>query len=237
MRRRAVNLLVVLHQHAVLQNRNARIRDAFAGFVEFRRGEENIVRLPVAGRNASVDERRRLTVNRTAGTVRVVVDFVRVENLDFVGALENDAVVPLVAPVAFEVRRALPFEVKLERAELFFRRETAGNAFDGAVDELPLRRLPSVEVRSVEEDFSVGRSGREVGRRVEVETLRERAFRVVNAVFAPPLLRRIVITVRFVFVFRNVKVVRENGSGGAEENAAERERRNGFRESVEQRHR
>ena len=86
---RPVNLRVVLDHDSVLNDGDARRGDLRIA-VELCGREENIISLPVSGGRAGVDKRRRLSVNGAAGAVGIVVDFKRVEDLDFVCAEERE---------------------------------------------------------------------------------------------------------------------------------------------------
>ncbi len=55
---RALDLKVILHQHAVVQHGDIRRFGQFALFVESRRAENNIISLPLAGFAADVYQGR-----------------------------------------------------------------------------------------------------------------------------------------------------------------------------------
>ena len=85
MRRRAVDFRIILDHDPVLNDGNSRGRYLFIA-VKFSRGKKDVVSLPVSGGSAGVDERRGLTVNGAASSVRVIIDFKGVKNLNFVSA-------------------------------------------------------------------------------------------------------------------------------------------------------
>src|SRR5204863_6997465 len=116
----AVNLDVVLHQHAVVQYCHTPAPRGLADFVKVRGSEDNVVALPFARLARSVDQRRVLFVDRTGLPVEVGWVLVRIEHLDFVMAHQEDAAVAAALAVAFDFGGGGPFYVQLAIAEFLF---------------------------------------------------------------------------------------------------------------------
>ena len=89
---------------------------------EHGRGEGEVVALPFAGRTARIHQRRRLRVDGCALPIRRPLLVEGIKNLNLVEAVDEDAAVALIGPSPLEVRGRLPFEVKLEAAELLLAR-------------------------------------------------------------------------------------------------------------------
>ena len=222
MRRRTVDFRIVLDHDPVLNDCNSRGRYLFVA-VKFRRGEKDVVGLPVSGGSTGVDERRGLSVNGSASPVGVIIDFKRIKNLNFVSAKKNESVIPLITPRAFEICRGKPFEVELERLELIFGFERPRRTLNNAVGKFPLSRFPCVCIRPVEKYDCVFRGFRKIGGRRRIDLLRNRPFGVMNEILAPRLFRRVSITVGLVFILWNNELVA--GKRGAQKQRANGERK------------
>ena len=88
---RAEDFAVVLHEHAVVEDRDIRGRKELAVFREFRRVEDDVIRLSFALRAADVHERRILAVDGSRLTVSIRCISIIVKDLDFIHALNDDA--------------------------------------------------------------------------------------------------------------------------------------------------
>src|SRR5213078_3918506 len=104
--------------------------------------EDDVIRLPLAGRTGGVDERWILAVDRARLPVGIRVVLVGIEHLQLVDSHEKDAAVAaLLAFTLWRSRRA-PLDVQLHVAEAARRDEHAGARFDldVAVFDDPFRR-------------------------------------------------------------------------------------------------
>lgn len=84
---------MVLHQDAVVQDGEIRLTCDPAGIIEDRPMEDDIISLPLTGLAAGIHQRNRPAVQRSTLTVRVGFVFIRVEDLDFIGSLEEHAAI------------------------------------------------------------------------------------------------------------------------------------------------
>src|SRR5882724_6855204 len=90
----AGQLDIVLDQHAVVQNGDARGREEFAGVVKSRSGVNDVIDLPLAGGKGGVHEWRILSIDGGGLAVHIGLAFKRVEDLDFITAkAKEDAAV------------------------------------------------------------------------------------------------------------------------------------------------
>ena len=112
----SVNFLGEMHEHAIVQQSETGGLHHFA-VCENRRGENQIVALPFAGRTAGIHERRSLAIDGGALTIGRPLLGEGIEDLDFVEAVNNYTVVTAIVPGSFEVRGRLPFQMKLDAAK------------------------------------------------------------------------------------------------------------------------
>src|SRR5947199_933819 len=154
---------IVLHQHAIVEHRHAR-RVAYRVTRECRPVEDDVVRLPLPGRAAGVDERWRLPVHGGGLAVGVGVVTIRVEHLNLVMRHQEDTAV--TALLAFALRRygRGPFDVQLHVPEVALRADRPGTGGDlhVTVADHPARgraleRPPVREILAVEQHDGVGR--------------------------------------------------------------------------------
>ena len=162
---RAEDFAVVLHEHAVVEDRDVGGLEKLAVFREFRRVEDDVVRLPFALRAADVHERRILAVDGGSLSVRIRRISIIVKDLDFIHALNDDAGVAAALALGRDADGRRPFDMQLAAAEAVLRPQGAllRNGFHVAVDDSPARRrpvafAPFVHVRPVEQHDGVRRS-------------------------------------------------------------------------------
>lgn len=196
MARAAIDDRGVLDEDAIEDDRDARRLDLLVIFVVARRGEKDVVRLPISRRETRIDEWRRLPVDRATKAVRVGVVRIIVKNLNL-DATENDhAVVPSIPPRTFKIRRAAELKVELEVAKTLLRDDSSIDALEEffVVDD-PLRGAPGVQIGAIKKDFGVWRGGREMKRLwIHLYLRRYRALNVVDSILAPPLFRIVSIS-------------------------------------------
>ena len=116
MPRAAINFLVRLHQHAVVEKRQTRGLHHFA-VRDDRRRERHVVALPFTGWTTRVHQRRRLRVDGCALPIRRPLLVEGIKNLNLVEAVDEDAAVALIVPGPLEVGGRLPFQMQLKAAE------------------------------------------------------------------------------------------------------------------------
>src|SRR5262245_17500974 len=104
---------VVLDQDAVLEGGDSGFFLDPSVIAEDRRMIDDVVGLPFAGLAAGVYERRVLFVNRAGLTVEVGLVIVRIEHLNLVKSLEEDAAVSASLAFALELGRRGPFDETL----------------------------------------------------------------------------------------------------------------------------
>ena len=174
--------LVILHQDAVPERGEVGRPDEFLA-LETRGREDDVVGLPLARLSRHVDQRRRLTVNGAGDAVGIDQAVVRLDDLQFVLAEEQDAAVAPVHRSAVGLRGRGPLDVQLTIAEVALGADLARLAdVDRAVlDSAGLSAGPLVEVAAVEQHDRVG--GRLSGFAARNDQRRLRAVTVVN----PPL--------------------------------------------------
>src|SRR5262249_31589192 len=132
---------MVLHEHAVVQNRNVGWSCDTAARRKTRSAIENVVALPLAGLAARVHKRDVLFVKARRLSVRIRDVVVRVEHLDLVAALQEHAAVAAALAFAFDLGRRAPFDMKLAIAETPPGLDVAGALDDseGSVGDRPFR--------------------------------------------------------------------------------------------------
>src|SRR5207247_1007640 len=116
---------IVLDQHAVVQDRQARRRFHFALLVETWPRENDVVSLPLTRRTRGVDQRRVLAVSRAGLAVGVSDVLIRIEHLHFVEAHEEHATVAPALTLALGRNRRGPLDVKLAIAKILQRANVA----------------------------------------------------------------------------------------------------------------
>jgi len=138
-RRRAREHHVILHQHAVVEDRHARRTRHLASGIETRAMKDDVVRLPFARRTARVHERRVLAENRGRLTIGIRDVVVRVEHLDLIPSHQKYAAVAALLTLADGGERCHPLHVQLRVAKAVARRDAAGvrHHLDIAVLHLP----------------------------------------------------------------------------------------------------
>src|SRR5438552_652 len=108
MTRRAMNLLIEQNQHSIVEYGHPSRTHQFVAF-KFGCRKGHIVALPFSGGPGHINVWRGLSVNGPAGAVGIKLLVVRIEDLDFVEAHQQDPIVPAVVPRAVEVGGAHPF--------------------------------------------------------------------------------------------------------------------------------
>ena len=122
----ALYLHVVLHQHAIVQDRDR------GGFLDIAFGIEpgsmidDVVGLPLAGFASGIYEGGVFLVNRAGLAVVIGFVVVGIEHLEFVTALQKDTAVPSALALAFDLARRGPFDVQLAIAKLLFSGDVPG---------------------------------------------------------------------------------------------------------------
>src|SRR5712691_10950937 len=104
--------------------------------------ENDIIRLPLAGRPRGIDERRVLAVNRACLPVGIRVVLIGIEDLQLVDPHQEYAAVSALLALALCRRRGPPIDVAPHVAEAAGRHEhaCAGFYLDVVVPHSPLRR-------------------------------------------------------------------------------------------------
>src|SRR2546430_17530361 len=156
---------VVLREDAVVEDGNMRRASEFAGCIEARAMPDDVVGLPLARSASSVYQRRILAVNRGDLAVGVSLAVVRIKNLNFVKAHQEDAAVAAVLVFALGRIGLTKFDVELAIAKTVLGADVAslGRDFKVAVFDLPLGGAailllhPFGKVFAVEEDNGVRR--------------------------------------------------------------------------------
>src|SRR5579871_1842853 len=136
-------LLMELNQDAVLNHRKKSGPNQLAG-CKSRRFEKDIIGLPLAGFPRSVHQRRPLAIDRARLPIRIRGVLVRIEDLNFIAALEKHAAVSTPLAGSRDGRRRGPFQMQLHIAEFFFGGDITGPGDDLHVSilDLPGGRLP-----------------------------------------------------------------------------------------------
>ena len=96
---RSENFTMVLHENAVVENRDVSRFKEFAVICEFRSIENDVIRLPFTLFAADVHERRILAVDGGRLTIGIRRIAIIVKDLDFIHALNDDA--GIAAALAF----------------------------------------------------------------------------------------------------------------------------------------
>ena len=192
--RRSHQLEVVLNQHPVEKHGHARRALERAVGLEVRPVEDDVVRLPVAGRSRGVDERGILAVDGAGLAIGIRVVLVGVEDLELVHPHQKDPAVPALLALALHDSRRCPFDVELHIPERTRGYQHPGSRlhFDVAVLDDPLGRravlgAPLRQVRPVEQDDRILRraNGRPLGAGID-----DRRTRAVHRVLRPLLCLR-----------------------------------------------
>src|SRR5258706_15100313 len=111
MLRRSHELGVILSNHAVMEYRDG-AGDIDLAVLEARRGVNDVVDLPLAGRPASIDERRRLSIDRSGLAIGISQIVIAIENLDFIQAHQEDAAIAASLAVSLRRRRSAPLDME-----------------------------------------------------------------------------------------------------------------------------
>src|ERR1035438_852583 len=114
---------MVLDKHAIVQQREAAGRLYGSIGSAGRSVKDNVERLPLAGRPASVHQRRRLSIKRGAGTIWGRLVLVIVQNLDLVQVLEYDAAVRARVALLVGLVRNVELHMDLRIVEFLGRSE------------------------------------------------------------------------------------------------------------------
>src|SRR5215472_15187994 len=161
-RRWARQFDVILHQHAIEENRHSRGAKQLSLWIEARAVKNDIVGLPLARGTSRIDQRRILAVDGRGLAIRVGLVVIRIEHLNFVIAHQKDAAIAALLALASWRNRLGKLDVKLTIAEGFFRVDVAGlgNDLEIAVFDFPLRRTfilrgPLIEIPAIEEHDGV----------------------------------------------------------------------------------
>src|SRR5678815_4202569 len=125
-RRRPGQHDVVLNEDAVVQDGEPRRTRDLARRIESRPMEDDVVRLPLAGRATRVHERRELPVDRRGLAVRIRLVLVRVEYLHLVAPHEEDTAVAALLTLTHSREWGHPFDVELGITERVARDDPAG---------------------------------------------------------------------------------------------------------------
>src|SRR5207249_2160968 len=138
----AQNLNVVLHQDAIVKDRDVGRRFQFA-LLEAWSDEDRVIALPFARRTRRVDQRGVLTVDGGATAVGIGPVLVTVEHLQFVFSEQKNSTVAPLLTVAFGRRGRGKFEVQLDVGKLVLREDVATFrfAYDYALLNVPTRRF------------------------------------------------------------------------------------------------
>ena len=160
---RAGGLDVVLNEDTILKDSDARGVQQFSAGVEAGAVKDDVVGLPLAWRTRSIDQRGILAVNGAGLTIGVRLVLVGVEDLDFVGAHQEDATISAFLALSVRRIRLGKFNVKLAITEGIFGVNVPRFWHDL---EVPLLDLPFCgtavgaeplfKARAVEQDDGVG---------------------------------------------------------------------------------
>src|SRR5205823_14877804 len=104
---------VILHEYAIVNDREVRRRHHLAILIHARCAEENVIALPLTWFAARVHKRDVLFVNACRLSVRVSAIVVRVEDLNLVVSLKKDSTVPSLLSFPFDLCGSPPLDVKL----------------------------------------------------------------------------------------------------------------------------
>ena len=121
----AHDLLPIVQQDAVQEYGEISGLYKFLAF-EFGRLEDDVVVVPLAGLVDGVHQRGPLAVDGSGLAVGVGGVLIRVEDLQFVAALENDSAIAAVLADAVDLGRSRPFQVQLNIAKGFLGGDVAG---------------------------------------------------------------------------------------------------------------
>src|SRR5215472_11951321 len=121
----AGKLYVVLHEHTVVKDGHARGTRQLSCGVKARAVENDVVALPLARRKRGVDQRRILAVDR--GSLAVGIRFVlkRIQYLNFIEPVQENAAVPALLALAFWRHGLRKFHVQLAIADRLARGNVA----------------------------------------------------------------------------------------------------------------
>ena len=154
---RSLDLDVILHEYAIVNDREVRRRHHLAILTHARCAEENVIALPLTRFAARVHKRNVLFVNACRLSIRVSPVVVRVQDLNLVVSLKKYSAVASLLSVAFDLCRSPPLDVKLTIAESALRLDIARAFHNGgrAFRNFPLRRssislLPLGKILSIE---------------------------------------------------------------------------------------
>ena len=213
------NLLFEVDQHAIVKHRHPRGAGQ-AVAIPFRRGEDDVERLPLTGRAAGIDARWRLAIDRSILTVGIELFGVGIEDLDFVKAHEQHAIVAAVIPWTLEIRRGEPFEVQLHVSKRFPAGQVPGPSLDHPVHHPPRIRLPSRKILTREKHRCVRWHRRGGWCRSGIDPRRRRPIRIMHVEPAPG-------EDRCVFVTVDTGAIASVDQVGAERDALELDKGNG----------
>ena len=163
---------VIVQQHSVQENRHrSRSGQLLAGV--FRRFKSDVVTLPFARLAHRIHQRRPLPVHRPRLPIRISLAPERVQHLNLKKTHQEYAAVPAILTDSADIRRLGPFDVQLNIAELFLRRDIAAprHHLEVPVSDLPCRRIgahrvcrcaqprasPLRQIFAVEQDHGVRR--------------------------------------------------------------------------------
>ena len=110
-RRRAPDRGIVLYQDPVVDHGNPCRRNHTAAAAEDRCGKNDIVRLPFARRQAGIDQRGYLFVDRSRLAIAVGLMLVGIQHLNFIQPLEKDAAVASILAFFQGLGGATPFDM------------------------------------------------------------------------------------------------------------------------------
>ena len=159
----AVELLLVVQHHAVVDDRDRGLAGDFAFGIEQRSFEDHIVGVPLPRLLHGVLQRGPHAVETAGLTVGVGLVVVHVEHLDLVEAMQEEPGVAAALALTLRRIRGGPFEMELEVFELLLGLDVARAFHDLEIAVLDLPRglavlaaLPLRQVLAVEEDHGVG---------------------------------------------------------------------------------
>ena len=180
-----VNLVIQVHQHAIVQHGEAAGFDYFA-VLHHGDGEKDVEGLPFSRRPGNVNQGRRLAIDSRALAIRVNLLVVGIEDLDFMTAKQEDTIVAALVPGRFKSCREQELDVNLRAAKLLLGDEIAfanHGCDDAAVLNRVVRRLPLAQALAIEQHHGIGGNGSGRAGLARVNAPRRRTVGIV----LPPL--------------------------------------------------